>query len=129
MSLYILNVSSMRWIECGLHSINPSYGKALERYWRNKYEQTEDSVLKQCHTPHELELVEETCEINRVGRSIERNYLFDTFCAMPESIAEFVYYPLSMRGDLQIDFETWGKQQESARLLPHLESIHPKLTA
>jgi len=129
MSLYILNVSSRRWIECDLHSINPSYGKALEHYWRNKYEQTEDSVLKQCHTIHELELIEETCETNRKGRSIERNYLVDTFCATPNNIAEFVYYPLYMRGDLQIDFEMWESKQESNLLIPHLKSIHPELTA
>lgn len=129
MSLYILRVSSMRWIECDLHSINPSFEKALECYWRNKYEQTEDSVLKQCHTIHELELVEETCETNRKGHSIERNYLFDTFCAMPNSIAEFVYYPLYMRGDLQIDFEKWASKQENNLLIPHLKAIHPELTA
>lgn len=129
MSLYILRVSSMRWTECDLHSINPSYGEELERYWRNKYEKTEDSVLKQCHTIHELELVEERCETNRNGRSIERNYLFDTFCAMPNSIAEFVYYPLYIRGDLQIDFITWESNQTSNLLIPHLKSIHPELIA
>ncbi|BAK99225.1 hypothetical protein OBV_20270 [Oscillibacter valericigenes Sjm18-20] len=129
MSLYILRVSSMRWIECALHSIKPNYGVALEFYWRDVYKQTEESVLKRCHTLHELELVEEACETNRKGRSIERNYLFNTFCDMPNSIAEFVYYPLYMHGDLQIDFETWTSNQNNNLLIPHLKAIQPKLTA
>lgn len=129
MSLYILRTSGMRWMECNLHSVNPTYGQALEWYWKNEYEKTDDSVLKKCSTNHELELVESTCEMNRKGHSIERNYLFDTFCAMPNSIAEFVYYPLYVHDNIQIDFEEWERKQGSNSLLPHLKSIHPKLTA
>lgn len=129
MSLYILHVSSVRWTECDLYPINFCYGKSLECYWKNEYEQTEDSVLKHCHTIHELELIEEKCETNRKGRSIERNYLFDTFCVMPSSIAEFVYYPLYMSGNLQIDFDSWESKQENNMLIPHLKTMHPELTA
>lgn len=129
MSLYILRLSGQRWNECALFSQNPGYGVALDTYWKNEYQNTEESVLKKCHTLHELELVEEMCETNRKGRSIERNYLFDTFCVAPSSIAEFVYYPLFMRGDIQIDFDAWEQRYENSSLVPHLKAIQPELTA
>ena len=129
MSLYILRVSSQRWNQCALSSINLNYGNSLETYWKSEYQNTEDSVLKKCQSVHELELVEETCEKNRKGRSIERNYLFDRFCEMPDSLAEFVYYPRYMRGDIRIDFGAWESNHKNSLLVPYLKSIQPEFTA
>ena len=127
MSLYILHLASLRWNECGLYLINSNYGRALDDYCKNEYLHTNQSVLSQCYTLTELECVENTCEKNRVGRSLERNYLFDVFCEMPTSISEFVYYPMYMRGDLQVDFEQWTSRQKDDQLVPRLKAIQPKL--
>jgi len=129
MSLYILRLCSSRWNECILFPLNAGYGKSLEDYLLNEYLNTEDSVLKKCHTVHGLELVESSCEVNRKERSIERNYLYDTFCEMPNNIAEFVYYPLYVRDNIQIDFNAWEHNQECSQLVLRLKDIHPVLTA
>ena len=128
MSLYILKSSSLRWHECALSHINPNYGTSLMDYFKSTYNETGPSSLKACRSLDDLKNVESTCQTQRISRSIERNYLVDAFCTHPESISAFVYYPLYMRGDLQIDFEKW-KESDSTPLVSELESIQPNLAS
>lgn len=128
MSLYILKSSSLRWHECALSSINQHYGESLMVYFQSTYDKTGPSSLKACRSLDDLKNVESTCETKRISRTIERNYLVDAFCEHPESISAIVYYPLYMRGDLQIDFEKW-KESDSTPLVSKLESIQPNLAS
>ena len=125
MSLYILKLSSLRWHECALSHINPNYSTSLIDYFKNIYNKTVPSLLKECRSLDDLRNIESTCREQRIFRSMERNFLVDAFCEYPESISSFVYYALYMRGDLQIDFEKW-KEHSSAPLIPKLEFIQPK---
>ena len=108
MALYIVKCSGERWHECKLYSINPNYGQALIDYYKDEYEDTAESILNKCSTLSELQEIEDACQKkeSRPGRSIHRNYLFDTFVANPTCIAQLVRYPLFMRG-LVIDFREW----------------------
>lgn len=128
MSLYILKSSSLRWHECALSHINSNYGTSLMDYFKSTYDETGPSSLKACRSLDDLKNVESTCQTQRISRTIERNYLVDAFCEHPESISAFVYYPLYMRGDLQIDFEKW-KESDSTPLVSKLESIQPNLAS
>jgi len=108
MALYIVKTVGERWRECKLFCLDPNYGQELIDYYKGKYAKTADSVLDECHTLSELQNIEETCQedAGRQGRSIHRNYLFDTFVDNPTCIAQLVRYPLFMRG-LVIDFNEW----------------------
>lgn len=128
MSLYILKSSSLRWNECALSHINPNYGTSLMDYFKDIYAETAPSLIKECHTLEDLKSIESNCQTQRISRSIERNYLVDTFCEHPESISAFVYYPLYIREDLQIDFAKW-KECNSNPLVSKLESIQPNLVS
>lgn len=128
MSLYILKSSSLRWHECALSRISPNYDASLIDYFKNIYNKTGPSLLKTCHSLDDLKNIESTCQTDRISRTIERNYVVDAFCEHPESISAFVYYPLYMRGDLQINFEKW-KEHDSTPLVPKLESIQPSLAS
>ena len=128
MSLYILKSSSLRWHECVLSHINPNYGAALMDYFKNIYDEAGPSLLKACRSLDDLKNIESTCQMHRISRAIERNYVVDAFCEHPESISAFVYYPLYMRGDLQINFEKW-KKYDSTPLVSKLESIQPNLAS
>lgn len=128
MSLYILKLSSSRWNECNLSHTTPHYDTVIMDYFKEVYFDTGPSSLKQCHSFDDLKNIESTCESQRISRSIERNYLVNAFCEQPESISAFVYYPLYMRGDLQIDFEKW-KESDSTPLVSKLESIQPNLAS
>ena len=107
MSLYILRQSSVKWSGCTLSKVNPGYHSALLSYLNDIYNQTDKSVIRACHALSELQEIEQTSESQRLDRSMERNYLYDTFCEFPESIAAFVFYPLYARSDLQLDLEEW----------------------
>ena len=100
----------------------------LKDYFKEAYSKTAPSTLKKCHTLGDLQEVENSCEAQRDDRSIERNYLLDSFFEYPESISAFIYYPLYMRGDLQIDFVKW-KENSSSPIVSALESIHPNLAS
>ena len=126
MSLYILKRDKEHWNLCTLSALNADYGAKMLDYCKNVYQKTSDSVLKQCHNLSDLETVENTCEENRDARSLVRNYLFDTFCEYPDCISAFVYYPLYMCGNLQIDFTKW-KENDACPLIPKLENIQPVL--
>lgn len=128
MSLYILKASSLRWSECSLSSINPNYGAALMDYFKKVYNETAPSALKKCHTLDDLKEVENSCETQRDERGIERNYLLNNFLEYPNSISAFIYYPLYMRGDLQIDFAKW-KENSPSPIVSALESIQPNLAS
>lgn len=128
MSLYILKTSSQRWNECLLSRNDPNYSLKLINYFENAYNKTAPSVLKKCHTLDDLKTVENSCEIRRNGRGMERNYLLNSFLEYPESISIFIYYPLYMRGDLQIDFAKW-KKDSSSPIVSALESIQPNLAS
>lgn len=128
MSLYILKMSSLRWNECPLSSINPDYGLDLMDYFKEAYSKTAPSALKKCHTIDNLKEIENSCETRRDDRSIERNYLLDNFLKFPKSISAFIYYPLYMRGDLQIDFAKW-KENNSSPIVSALESIQPNIAS
>lgn len=128
MSLYILKSSSLRWHECALSHINSNYGTSLMDCFKSTYDETGPSSLKACRSLDDLKNIESTCQTQRISRTIERNYLVDAFCEHPESISAFVYYPLYMRGDLQIDFEKW-KESDSTPLVSKLESIQPNLAS
>lgn len=128
MSLYILRTSASRWNECPLSTFDPNYYKALSDYARNEYCETAPSVLEKCNTLNDLKAVENSCETRRIERSIERNYLLDTFSRYPDSISAFALYPLYMRGDLQIDFAKW-MEQASSPIVSALESIQPNLAS
>lgn len=128
MSLYILRMSSLRWNECPLSRNDPNYSFKLMNYFENAYNQTAPSALKRCHTLDDLKEVENSCEIRRNERGIERNYLLDNFLKYPKSISAFIYYPLYMRGDLQIDFAKWKKVSPSP-IVSTLESKQPNLAS
>ena len=128
MSLYILKTSSLRWIECSLSSINPNYGAALMDYFKNIYNETAPSTLEKCHTLDDLKEVENSCETRRDERGIERNHLLNNFLEYPDSISAFIYYPLYMRGNLQIDFAKW-KENSPSPIVSALESIQPNLAS
>ena len=128
MSLYIVKSSSLRWHNCALSHINPNYGSSLMDYFKSTYNETGPSSLKVCHSLDDLKNIESTCQTKRISRTIERNYLVDAFCEHRESISAFVYYPLYMRGDLQIDFEKW-KKSDPTPLVSKLESIQPNLAS
>lgn len=128
MSLYILKSSSLRWHECTLSHINSNYDISLMDYFNNIYDETGPSSLKACCSIDDLKNVESTCQTQRISRSIERNYLVDAFCEHPESISSIVYYPLYIRGDLQIDFEKW-KENDSTPLISKLEAIQPDIVS
>lgn len=128
MSLYILRSSSLRWKECLLSSFCPNYCDALSNYADNAYNKTAPSVLKKCHTLADLRAVDASCETRRIDRSIERNYLLDTFLEYPENISSFVLYPLYICGDLQIDFSKW-KEVGSSPIVSALEAIQPELSS
>lgn len=128
MSLYILKWSGEHWNQCTLSSLNPNYDSAILTYYKNAYHKVGDSVLQQCRFLSDLQAIENTCEENRIGRSIERNYLVDTFCEYPDYIASFVYYTLYMRGAFQIDFTKW-KANDTSPLIPKLETIQPLLVS
>lgn len=126
MSLYMLKSSSLRWHECGLSHADSNYNKSLKDYFDKIYNQTGPSSLKQCRCLDDLKNIENTCQTQRISRSMERNYLVDTFYEHPESISSFVYYPLYMCGELQIDFQKW-KKCDSSPIIPKLESIQPNI--
>lgn len=128
MSLYILKMSSLRWNECPLSNINSNYGLALMDYFEEVYSKTAPSVLKKCHTFDDLKEVEIYCETRRDDRAIERNYLLNSFLEYPENISAFIYYPLYVRGDLQIDFAKW-KEVSPSPIVFALESIQPNLAS
>ena len=128
MSLYILRQSSVKWSDCTLSELDPNYHSALKSYLSDIYNQTDKSVIRDCHTLSELQEIERTSESQRLDRSIERNYLYDTFCEFPESIAAFVFYPLYARPDLQLDLDRWEKETNNA-LISKLRKVHPILTA
>jgi len=108
MALYIVKSSGERWHECKLFYGDQNYRQGLIDYYKDKYANTDESVLEKCHTFTELQNIENTCQKNegRQGRSIHRNYMFDTFVNNPTCIAQLVRYPLFMRG-LVIDFNEW----------------------
>lgn len=126
MSLYILKASSLRWQECSLSNCNPQYGASIMHYFEKTYNETGPSSLKKCRSFDELKKIENSCEENRISRSIERNFLTDTFCERPENISAFVWYTRYMRGDLLIDFKKW-KENDSNPLISKLEAIQPNL--
>ena len=128
MSLYILRQSSIKWPICALAKVNPDYGVYFKSYLDDVYNQTDRSVIRACHSLSELQKIEQTSESQRLNRSIERNYLYDTFCEFPESIAAFVFYPLYARPDLQLDLDRWEKETNNA-LISKLRKVHPTLTA
>lgn len=128
MSLYILRQSSIKWSTCTLSKINPDYGSYFKSYLNDVYNQTGKSVIQACHTLSELQEIERTSESQRLNRSIERNYLYDTFCKFPESIAAFVFYPLYARSDLQLDLDRWEKETNNP-IISKLWEVHPILTA
>ena len=97
-------------------------------YFKEAYSKTAPSVLKKCHTIDNLKEIENSCETRRDDCSIERNYLLDSFFEYPESISAFIYYPLYMRGDLQIDFARW-KKNSSSPIVSTLESIQPNIAS
>lgn len=128
MSLYILKMSSLRWNECPLSRNDPNYSLKIMHYFENVYNKIAPSALKKCHTLDDLKAVEDFCETRRDDRGIERNYLLNNFLKYPESISAFIYYPLYMRGDLQIDFAKWTKVSPSP-IVSALESIQPNLAS
>ena len=128
MSLYILRQSSIKWSTCTLSKMNPDYSSYFKSYLNDVYNQTGKSVIRACHTLSELQEIERTSESQRLDRSIERNYLYDTFCEFPESIAAFVFYPLYARSDLQLDLDRWEKETNNS-IISKLREVHPILTA
>lgn len=128
MSLYILKASSLRWNECPLSRNDPNYSLKIMHYFENAYNKIAPSALKKCHTLDDLKAVENFCETRRDDRGIERNYLLNNFLKYPESISAFIYYPLYMRGDLQIDFAKW-KKNNSSPIVSALESIQPNIAS
>ncbi len=128
MSLYILRQSSNKWSTCTLAKINSDYGSYFKSYLDNIYNRTDKSVIRACHTLSELQKIEQTSQNQRLDRSMERNYLYDTFCEFPESIAAFAFYPLYARSDLQLDLDRWEKETNNP-LISKLREVHPILTA
>lgn len=128
MSLYILRQSSVKWSDCTLSKVNPDYHSALKSYLNDIYNRTDKSVIRACHTLSELQEIEQSSESQRLDRSMERNYLYDTFCEFPESIAAFVFYPLYARSDLQLDLDRWEKETKNS-LISKLREVHPILIA
>lgn len=126
MSLYILKWASENWNQCALSSLNPNYDSAILNYYKNIYQKVGDSVLQQCRSLSDLRGIEHTCEENRIGRSIERNYLVDIFFKYPEYISSFVYYTIYMHDSFLIDFAKW-KENDISPLVPKLETIQPVL--
>ena len=128
MSLYSLKKASEIWNKCTLASKNPNYGVSLINFFNEIYYENSPSVLSQCHTLFDLQNIENDCENNRIARSIERNYLVNTFCEYPQYISSFVYYPYYIQGSLQIDFLAW-KEKDPNPLISRLEHIQPKLVS
>lgn len=128
MSLYSLKKSAESWNECALASKYPNYGVSLINFFNKKYCEKGPSALSQCHTLFDLQNIENDCENNRIARSIERNYLVNTFCKYPQYISSFVYYPYYIQGSLQIDFLAW-KEKDPNPLISRLEHIQPKLVS
>ena len=111
-----------------LSKINPEYGSFFKSYLDDIYNQTSKSAIKACHTLSDLQEIERTSESQRLDRSVERNYLYDTFCEFPESISAFVFYPLYARTDLQLDLDKWEAASNNS-FISKLREIHPILTA
>ncbi|MDR0937225.1 MAG: hypothetical protein LBM98_11145 [Oscillospiraceae bacterium] len=131
MSLYIVKLAGERWTECELASVKSSFGNSLVEYYQNKYNTTAESALSNCKSLSDLKELDQCCESNRVARSIERNYLFDSFVSMPYSIQSLVYYPLFMRGDLSagyytVNFADWTSSSNYSPLVDCLQNIQPK---
>lgn len=129
MSMYILHLAASRWAECDLYKLNTGYSPCLTKYYVDLYNKTADSVLKKCASYLELQNIENTCEHDREGRSIDRNYLFDTFISMPNEIKTIVYYSqyIQLNG-LQIDFSAWKTDsKDSEYFIAQLGSIQPAI--
>lgn len=131
MSMYILRLAADRWTECALYNLNTQYAQSLTKHYTTMYNKTSDSVLRKCSSYVDLQSVESTCENDRDGRSIDRNYLFDTFVSMPNDIKITVYYTqyIQLNG-LQIDFNTWKADSKSSEnFITKLGSIQPVIGA
>lgn len=126
-SLHTLRQSSDRWDECILYDLNPDYDLDIYKYFEEEFSKTGESELQTCRTFQQLQLIENTSESNRLARSLDRNYLVESFDDFPESIKDLVFYPIFMRSDLTIDFKLWRQVYPNSALIPILEYIHPQI--
>ena len=130
LSMYILRLAHSRWDKCPLYRCNPAYAQALRGYYVDIYNRTSGSVLRRCSSYADLRYIEDTCQDDREGRSIDRNYLFDTFISMPNDIKTVIYYTqyIQLNG-LQVDFDTWKvDNKNSERFIAKLSSIQPAIS-
>ncbi len=74
LSMYVLLLAATRWSDCPLFLNDNNYGHSLKKYFDNLYNETDESVLRKCGSYLELQQIERTCEDNRQGRSMDRNY-------------------------------------------------------
>jgi len=131
LSIYILQLAHNRWHECLLYSCNPAYAQVLEEYYVNIYNRTADSVLKRCSSYADLQHIETTCQKDREGRSMERNYLFEIFVSMPNDIKVVIYYTQYMQlNGLQVDFDSWKVDNKNSEdFITQLSLIQPAISA
>lgn len=138
MSMYILRLVATRWSECPLYALKNKFGQSLEKFgqsfenYRNDiYNKTSDSILKKCSSYAELKRIEDDCYNDRIGRSIDRNYLYDTFVSMPNDIKNVIYYTQYIKlNGLQVDFDAWKTDNRHIEpFIVELGSIQPQISA
>jgi hypothetical protein len=124
-SLFVVKMASEHWYECDLFTQNTFYSGSLLDYFSDCYAKTESSALQLCKTFQDLQAIEDSCESQRAKRSIERNYLVDSFLEMPTSVSAIVRYTLFVRGDIQINFDGWEQSEYYSPIVPRLRAIQP----
>lgn len=130
-SLYVLKQSSVLWSSCDLATRDLNYGRHIEEYFNDNLNKTcPSSILQSCRTLIELQEIEQTCMTpkGRLGRSLERNLLYEFFCNNPHKIALFSQYRgyVNPNSNLQLDLDKWGKDLNSDETVI-LRKIHPKI--
>lgn len=131
MALYILLLAEINWEKCALSTGDPDYKLSIKKYREQKYLDVEISVLKRCKTLQELWEINMNSENDRKARSMERNYLYHTFCSMPDDIKNIIYYSQYIQlNNLLVDFPSWRNDYKAGLdFINKLSEIQPDIIA
>jgi hypothetical protein len=127
-SLCVLRFASEKWDRCALQTENHEYSTSFMQYYNDKYTAIGEDKLSLCRSKDDLYTIEKDSQTpeGRLARSKQRNYLADTLFQMPHEIVTCARYTLFIRG-IEIDFEKWKSSEYNSPLVPHLESIQPRI--